>query len=81
MNASKVFTSENSIHFQVTCFTRLIFREIKDAGSGERSPPGKQSGLGGREAPPMRGMVGAEEYSQWILGDAPSRVMVKVGLI
>ena len=35
----------------VSCPTRLMFREIEDGGSGGRSPPGKQGGLGGARPP------------------------------
>ena len=34
MNTSKVFISENSVHFQVTCPTRTISRKIKDGDPG-----------------------------------------------
>ena len=47
----RVSTSENNIHFVVTCLTRLIVNEIKHGGSGGRSPSVEQGCLGGRVPP------------------------------
>ena len=48
---SKASRSEISIHFQVACSTRLIFREGKDGGSGGEAP-WKSSGFWGGRKPP-----------------------------
>ena len=50
-----MFRKENSIHFQGTCPTTLIFREIEDRMSGGRSPPGKQR-VWGAAGHPMSGL-------------------------
>ena len=56
---SRVFKSENSIHFQVTCPIRLTFEKIKDGGSRGRSLLGKQGRLEGRQASNKEKIVGA----------------------